>query len=213
MPIFDENNIKQLTEIINKMDKPVNVVYFTDHEKCGACALVEELLLEISHVNNKISLTKFIFQIDKEKTEIYNIDKIPAILLLDNNFNDTRVRFYGTPIGHEINPFLRSILEISGINETLPENIDNRIKAINKNIQLKVFVTSSCPYCSIAVMQAHLLAIRNVNVRSEMIEAVLFPELTEKYSVTNVPKIIINENNELSGAQPIESLLEIIEKI
>ncbi len=46
-----------------------------------------------------------------------------------------------------------------------------------------------------------------------MVEASTFSPLANKYSVSGVPKIIINEEHELEGRQPLSNLLEVIEKI
>ena len=69
------------------------------------------------------------------------------------------------------------------------------------------------PHCPGAVQTAHRLAMLNDNINSEMIEAQTFNELSQKYKVSGVPKIIINETVEIVGNQPVESFLEKIESI
>jgi protein-disulfide isomerase len=46
-----------------------------------------------------------------------------------------------------------------------------------------------------------------------MIECGTFPELADKYNVSGVPKIVINETNELVGNQPIDMFLDTIDKL
>jgi protein-disulfide isomerase len=46
-----------------------------------------------------------------------------------------------------------------------------------------------------------------------MIEAQTFYELSEKYNVSGVPKIVINDTIELVGNQPIETFLSSIESL
>ena len=53
----------------------------------------------------------------------------------------------------------------------------------------------------------------NDNIESEMIEAQTFQELSVKYKVSGVPKIIINEKHELVGNQPIEEYLKTLENL
>ena len=61
---------------------------------------------------------------------------------------------------------------------------------------------------------AHTLAILNENVKGELVEASEFPELSEKYEVMGVPKVIINEKHSFEGALPfpmfIDKVLEAI---
>jgi alkyl hydroperoxide reductase subunit AhpF len=79
-------------------------------------------------------------------------------------------------------------------------------------VNIKVFVTLSCPHCPGAVSTAHSLAMLNDNIQASMIEAQTFQELSQKYKVSGVPKIIINEDYELLGNQPIDAFLSEIEK-
>lgn len=60
---------------------------------------------------------------------------------------------------------------------------------------------------------AHRLALENKKIRADMVDAALFPHLVQKYQVTGVPRIIINESISMVGAQPIEKFLDAIEKI
>ena len=49
---------------------------------------------------------------------------------------------------------------------------------------------------------AQHMSIASERVRSECIEATEFPELSQRYQVSAVPKIIINDRVEFAGAIP-----------
>ena len=70
-----------------------------------------------------------------------------------------------------------------------------------------VFVTPTCPYCPIAVRASHRFAILNKNIYGDMIEALEFNKLADKYGVFAVPKIVINDKVEFEGAMPDSFLL------
>jgi protein-disulfide isomerase len=53
----------------------------------------------------------------------------------------------------------------------------------------------------------------NEHVQGEMIEANTFQELSNKYNVSGVPKIVINDSIELLGDQPMEEFLNRIESL
>jgi alkyl hydroperoxide reductase subunit AhpF len=61
------------------------------------------------------------------------------------------------------------------------------------------------------VETAHRLAMLNPNIKGVMIEAQTFNEMSNKYKVSGVPKIVINDKHELLGNQPIEEFLNKIE--
>jgi len=49
---------------------------------------------------------------------------------------------------------------------------------------------------------AHKLALECDAIRGDMVEAIEFPQLSQKYGVMGVPKTIINEDIEFEGAVP-----------
>jgi len=52
------------------------------------------------------------------------------------------------------------------------------------------------------------MAIESGYVRSDMVEAVEFPDLASKYAVHGVPRTIINEDSHVEGMVPESVLLE-----
>jgi len=52
------------------------------------------------------------------------------------------------------------------------------------------------------VRLAQHMSIASERVRSECIEATEFPELSQRYQVSAVPKIVINDRVEFAGAIP-----------
>jgi len=63
------------------------------------------------------------------------------------------------------------------------------------------------------VSTAHRLALENKNIRADMVESSTFVPQAVKYGVQSVPLTVINENQKLVGANPLEKILEVIEKL
>jgi glutaredoxin-like protein len=202
----------QIGEILAEMKDPVTLVYFTDRT-CQTCLETGQLLTEIAALNPKISLDVKDYPGDREAISLYGVERIPFFVVLDKDGRDRGVRFSGIPAGHEINSFLAALMEMSGAAPSLPQDLLDRIARIDKPVDIKVFVTLTCPHCPGAVQTAHLLAMNNPNVRGEMIEAQTFQDLSRKYKVSGVPKIVINETHEFLGNQPPESFLDLIESL
>lgn len=213
MALFEPKIADQLKGILNQMQNEVKLVFFSQEIECHSCRDARRFLEEIKSFSEKIKLEKYNLVTDKEKAELYQVDKVPAIALLDKNDNDTGIRFYGIPGGYEINSFLAAIIEVSGKKEAIPAGIQERIDKIDKQVHIQVFITLVCPYCPGAVAAAHRLALENKNIRADMVDTNSFTPLAIKYSVSSVPKTVINEKHELLGAQPLEAILDLIEKI
>ena len=143
MALFDEKVSSQLKGVLKGLKNTVNVVYFTQEFECGTCRDTHSFVQELCGLSDKLKLTVFDFVKDRAKADYYKVDKIPAIVLLDNKDEDTGIRFYGIPGGYEINSFMKSLMEVSGEKESLPEPLLKRIAAINRDVHLQVFVSLS----------------------------------------------------------------------
>ena len=213
MPLFDEKIRQQLGNIFKNMQDTVNLAYFTQEFECWPCTDVHSFVDEISSISDKIKLSVYDFQKDKALGDKFGVDKIPAIVINDKDNAYRGVKYYGMPGGYEINSFIQILIEVSGRKEPLPETIMSRIASINKDVHIQVYVTLTCPFCPTAVSIAHRLALENKKIQADMIDSSLFSYLVQKYQVSSVPMIIINETHVMVGAQPMESILDIIKNL
>ena len=203
----------QIREFLAPMKEKVTLVLFTQESPCETCTETRQLLKEISSLNDKITFVEKDLYEDIRETDLYGITLTPSFVMLDSEGQYRGVKFNGIPAGHEINSFLSAIIDMSGVDFGFDQNVIERIKKIDKKVNIKVFVTLSCPHCPGAVMSAHRLAMLNSNIEGEMIEAQTFYNLSEQYNVSGVPKIVINEKHELLGNQPIEAFLNQLENL
>ncbi len=212
MAILDDNTKQQLTELLVEIKKEVNILYFTG-EDCPSCGETGMFLEELSELNDFIKFEKLDIIDDAKIAKEHGLDSIPSIAIVGKDKKPNGVKFYGAPSGYEIHSLISSLKEIGGLKEEFSESILERITAIDKDIHIRVFVTPTCPYCPGAVITGHRLALENDRITSDMVEATTFPELSSKYGVRGVPKIVINETYELVGNQPVTKFLELIDSI
>ena len=186
---------------------------FKSDSGCRTCKDTIQYLDEIAGLNQQIKLTVYDEDTDKQQFTRFEILMVPAIVILSDMSVSEGVRFYGIPSGYEVHSLISAIKRASGVLDPLPEESEKKILKINKNIDIQVFVTPTCPNCPEAVINGHTLAFHNPFITCNVIEAGSFPELSQKFNVRGVPKIIINEIHELDGPQTLERLLEVIEKL
>jgi len=204
---------KQVKKILDPMKDPITIVLFTKTTDCESCEPTLQIINEVKEISDKIRIK--VYDLEKDTAEVakYNIEMAPSFVILDKDDQYKGVKFNGVPAGHEFNSFLSALVEMSGNESDVPADFAARVAKIDKPVNIKVFVTMSCPHCPGAVQKAHKLAMMNKNVVGEMIEAQTFYELSEKYNVSGVPKIVINDTIELIGNQPIETFLSSIESL
>jgi glutaredoxin-like protein len=116
--------------------------------------------------------------------------------------------YLGIPSGYEFSSLVQDILMAghgdSGLNQTTREALEK----LAEPVRIQVFVTPTCPYCPGAVHLAHQMAYQSDLVQAEMIEAMEFPELAQKFGVMGVPRTVINDRQHVEGAVPEAVLLE-----
>lgn len=209
MSLLNQEIKDQLTNHFKAIKKPVNMHLFVND--CDSCEDTKTLLEEVSELNENILLS--VMDLASDSAMSFGIDQAPVIMFTDEKGDDLRIRFKGIPAGHEFSAFITTLMEVGDGGEELPTDFVKRVAGIDKPVDIKVFVTLSCPHCSGAVTKAHKLALMNPNISAEMIECGAFPELADQYNVAGVPKIVINETNELIGNQPITVFLDTIDKL
>lgn len=213
MSILPDGIKSDLKMVLAELKDDVNIEFFTQEFECYMCKENRELVYDVAALNDKIKVKVNDFSYDLNRAEELGVDKIPAMVLLDKNNKDNGVKFFGIPAGYELNSLVKSILEVSGVKDDLPEHIMKRIKAIDKPVHIQVFVSLTCPYCPPAVVAAHRLALENEMIKADMVEISTFVYLANKYNITGVPQTIINDTVVIDGAQSLENIIDEIEKL
>jgi glutaredoxin-like protein len=206
MSLFDNDTAMEIKKNLDSIEGEVKIVFFKENLNCLTCPDAEQFLKEIAQLSDKVKLEIYNKLIDEEKAKQYNPEMVPAIFI-ETQKSGKRVIFYGIPSGYEFVSFLEALRNSSSDKLDLQEETLEKLKKISKPINIKVFVTPSCPYCPSAVVLAHKLAIANTNIIAQMIEAQEFPQLSLKYEVEGVPKTVINDTVHLVGAQDESVLL------
>ncbi|MEW6196434.1 MAG: thioredoxin family protein [Bacteroidota bacterium] len=205
---LDEKVRTELRKQLSVLTKNVKLLFFTQELECQYCKETRDILTELTEVSDKLTLEIKNLVVDKEDAEKYNVDKIPATVLLDENGKDYGIKFYGIPSGYEFASLLEDIKMLGTGATGLSPEVEESVKKIDSEIHMQVFVTPTCPYCPQAVVTAHKFAYLNEKIKGDMVEATEFPHLSQKYNVRGVPRTVINENTFLEGAAPEQTVLD-----
>ncbi len=193
---LNEKDKKYLQERFEKeLVNSVDLIMFTRTLDCDYCIETENLLKELSETSDKIKLTIKNAIVDKQDSEKYKVDRVPLIMI-----GNDRIRYYGIPAGYEFAVIVEDLIEFSRAESFLSPESVQKISNLQKPINIKVFVTPTCPYCPRMAKYAHSAAMVSENITAEVIEASEFPEIASAYSVFAVPKTIINDQIEIEGA-------------
>lgn len=210
--MIQEKDKNQILTLFKSLEHEVKIITFTQEFECQFCKMNRELLEEVKSLSEKISIEIYDFVKDTDFVKKYNIDKIPATIIIGDR--DYGIRFFGVPAGYEFTPLIEDIIDVSKRKTLLPQNVLNNLSKIDQPVHIEVLTSPTCPYCAVAVRTAHRFAMLNKNIVSDMIDLIEFPNLVAKYNVQSYPFIIINKNHFIPGApSEIDFLNEILKAI
>jgi glutaredoxin-like protein len=185
-------------ELEEKMVDPVKIINFTQEIECKFCAETRGLAQEFAALSDKITAEVYDFMADGDKAKELGIDKIPALAIIGKK--DYGVRIYGIPYGYELQTLVEAVITVSKGTTDLSDKTKTILADVKAPVHIQVFVSLTCPHCPVAAAVAHKLAVESDMVKADVIDAGEFPDLAQKYAVIGVPKIIINEKVEFTGA-------------
>lgn len=132
-----------------------------------------------------------------EQLRAFRIERTPVLVLTKGEF--ARIRYYGVPGGYELPSMLDAIVELSRSDAQLSPKARNALAAVKRRANIKVFVLPTCPYCPVVARHAYRAAIGSEKVVSEVIDTQMFPDLAARHSVMGVPKVVFNDNLDITG--------------
>jgi len=193
------------------IERPVTLLFFS--QTIGAPESVHvarRVLDEIVSLNDRLSLDEVSLVLDRDRAAQYGIEDIPAIVLLRDGA-DTRIRFLGAPAGYEFMSLIEAVVlagtDDSGLSANARALVSQHVSA---PLDIRVFVTPTCPHCPRAVTLAHRLAVEHPQIRATCIEATEFMDLSRRYNVTGVPKTVVNDSIEILGALPEDQFVRAV---
>ncbi|KUK80642.1 MAG: Glutaredoxin-like domain protein [Petrotoga mobilis] len=132
--ILDKETQNKVREILEKLTEPVQLLLFKNDGEYSE--IVEQLLEELRELDDRIKVDAR--HSDSQEINNYDIEKdlLPAMLILDNEGRDYRIRYYGIPSGYEFATFLQNIIAVS--NKTVDSfNNENKEKLILSSRNIK----------------------------------------------------------------------------
>ena len=209
--LLNEDIQKQVREALDHMHEPVEILFFGTKQDCDYCADTLQLVDEVSQLSDKLELRVFDVDEDAGIAEQYQVDKTPGLVIAAKEGEQTLdygVRFAGIPSGHEFSSLIQGLILVSGRDSGLDQETRQLLGELKDPVLLQVFVTPTCPYCPQAVVKAHQMALESPLVEAEMVEAMEFQELSQRYGVSGVPQTTINAGaGTVVGAVPEQQLM------
>ena len=143
MGLLKERDRKHLIKEFEALEEPVKLIMFTQEFECQYCSETRMISEEVAELSDKISLEVYDLVKDKEVAEHYNIDKIPAVVIMKGGDNpkDYGIRFFGIPSGYEFSTVIEDIMMVSTGDSGLSDDTKSYLANLKEPLHLQVFVT------------------------------------------------------------------------
>jgi glutaredoxin-like protein len=208
MALLSDQDRETVRKHLAEITHPATLLFFT--QTIGGpetAAITRQILNELAELSEKVTVEDVNVILDTDRVSQYGIEAVPAIALLRGG-EDTRMRFLGAPAGYEFMSLVEAVILAGTGNSGLSDESRQLIaQHVTGPIDIKVFVTPTCPHCPRAVTLAHQLAVESPHIRAACVEATEFMDLSRRYRVTGVPKTIVNDTVEILGAVPEDAFV------
>jgi len=198
MKSLTPRDLKWLEQTLAKLQDDVTIVYFTEEVNCRHCQLERDLSTGLAGLSHKLHLDVYNFTADRDVAGRYEIDKVPALLLVGKK--NYGVKYYGMPSDFEFRMLMEDMVRVSSGRSGLSSETCIRLKKVNMSVHLEVLTIQACRLSTEAVRVAHQLAVENDLITADLVNAEDFPEVTKRYNILASPTVVVNGAYHFYGA-------------
>ena len=196
--------IAQLNAVFARMTS--NLVLELHLDDRNVSSELRSYMNAIAEVSDKITVKTV-------DTDLDNKEELPFVRICKQDGTYTGLAFHGVPGGHEFTSFVLGLYNAAGPGQPLTDDLAEKIKTIDKPVDIQIMVSLSCTMCPELVTAAQKIAASNVNVRAEVFDINHFGNMKDKYNVMSVPCMVINNSAPMFGKKDIKQILDIIHEI
>lgn len=193
MPVLNESDVSKLKRWNETQEREVPVQFLDPGGT--ACADFYSFRDTVAKVAPRLRIL----------TEKVESDDLPTFILGE------RWQFQLVPHGTEIEPFLEVASAFSGLKPEVPGWLRARVEALEGDLNMEIFVTAQCPFCSGVIRTITPLVFAHPRGRVTVIDGLTFPHLADALQIRTVPTLILNGIHRLTGAVELPAILSLLE--
>jgi len=196
--VWSETDGKALEKRFADLTDEVSLVLFVDGT-AGISKELEAVARGLAGASPKLKVEVVEVKGGKShRMKDLKVADLPCMVLAKHGF--ARIRYYGVPLGHELPPLVDAIMELSNSRAQLSPKAVESLSTVRRRMNIKVFVLPTCPFCATVARHAYRAAIGSPNVTTEVIDSSVFVTQAARHSVMGVPKMILNDSMDITGA-------------
>lgn len=199
-----EESRDYLEKLFAGFKRPVTIEVYTAE---GGHREYNEFTLNICRAFNvmsdKIELREY--AVDSEMGKNRNIITTPTVLISPDEYD---IRFLGAPAGEEGRALVEAINLASKGVDNISEHTQEILDPLEEDRLIKVFASSTCPYCPGQAINAFKAAVaRPDKISAWNISTLDNENMAREYNVGSVPHTDINDKVTFTGLEPEEKFM------
>ncbi len=200
----------QLRPIFEKFTNEIPLLLFTTTDSNEPFNRgTRQIIRALMELSQKIILHEF--DLAHKEARKWKAVYSPTLLFDPEHY---KVRWYGAPLGEEARTFVEAMIMIGYGRTNLGVQAKKILDRMKDPRDVKVFVSTTCPYCPQQAVNALKAAIEKPElITLEIIDIQANPRLAGKYSAQSVPQVYANEKLIAMGAQTEDLFMLSLEKM
>jgi len=202
--------IRQLKETFDRLPNDITLYLFS--EKGGDdvfCEAIRQVVRAFRQFTDKITFREY--DLGHEEAARWNVSGAPTLLISPERY---RIRWLGAPLGEEGRSFLEALLLTGMGRSNLNEQSRKVLAGIDAPRAVRIFVSSTCPYCPQQAVNGIKAAIERPDMVSvEIVDIQCRPDLAKKYNAHSVPQAFADNILIGMGAQAEEVFMLSLQKM
>ena len=200
---FDEETWAQLPEFFEHLPEPVRLHVWGDVEASPA---EREAVRLAQLLSEKFEMIDFRLLPRRINYAYYPV--IGVMGLEQSEAIDFGVRLIGLPAGYQMTSLVAAIQCVSFRGMTSEASTRIRLHRLNSEVNLELITTAGDEAGTVMAQRAFNMAVASSWIRSYLVMGDTFPEAFVRYSVSQVPHLVINGRNHVEGLLEEEQILE-----
>ena len=196
--LFDSQMLSQLETVFSRMASPLLLKLTLDDRPVSR--ELKGYMEELAKLSDKLSVV-----------ESDEGDEAPVVRVCRADGSWTGLAFHGVPGGHEFTSFVLGLYNAAGPGQPVEPEALERIRGIDKPLDMKVLVSLSCTMCPELVTAAQRIAAENPKVTAQVYDLNHYPHIKERYKVMSVPCLVVNDGEKVSfGKKNVKQIMELL---
>jgi alkyl hydroperoxide reductase subunit AhpF len=192
--LFDDETWEMLPAFFDHLPEPVLLNIWGDESASTAESEVVRLAKKLSEHFSAID-----YQLLPRRINFQYYPVIGVMLLKNDEPVDFGVRLIGLPVGYQMTSLIAAVQCVSFQGMTSEAKTRIQLHRLERPVNLELFTAGNDQSGALMAQTIFNMAVVSQHVRSFLVMADAFPEAARRYSVGEVPHLVINGRNHIQG--------------